>query len=157
MTTPTPMPSPDFPEPAPAPTPVDPPLPTGPSCAACGNEAVVHWRRRPTNDELAELVTAEQDRREQALLLADPQLPAPQFGPLPDTDDTTRTVYACAPHAISLDAASLIHAAGCTAPNPKHLPGCDCTPEALPDIPPQTPDEDEALSRLPASWTNGGT
>lgn len=157
MTTPTPQPSPDLPDPAPAPTPAGPPLPTGPACAACGDEAVVHWRRRPTNDELADLIAAEQARRDQELLLADPQLPAPQFGPLPATDGTTRTVYACAAHAIGLDAASLIHAAGCTAPNPKHLPGCDCTPEAHPDAPPQTPDEEEALSRLPASWTNGGT
>lgn len=151
MTTPTP--SPGTP---PLPAPAAPATPAGPACTACGNEAVVHWRRRPTSDELAELVATEQARRNEVLTLADPQLPTPQFGPLPTADGMTRTVYACAPHAITLDAASRIHTSGCTAPNQADLPGCDCTPETLPDAPLETPD-DGALSRLPASWTNGGT
>ena len=152
---PSPLPAPDVPDDTPTP-PQTPAATTGaPVCAACGIEAVVHWRRRPTDDELAELAATEQARRDELLLLADPQQPAPQFGPLPTADDTTRTVYACASHAIGLDAASLIHQATCSAPNEQHLPGCDCTPEALPTTPTEEPD-DGSLSRLPASWTNGG-
>lgn len=126
------------------------PLPTGPVCTACGDAAVVNWRRRLTDDELAEHVRLEQERRDQALLLADPQLPAPVFPPLPDGSDDTRTVYACGPHAITLDAAAHIHAATCTAPNEAHLPDCDCTPEAHPEPPAGGP------SRLPAHWQTGG-
>lgn len=126
------------------------PLPTGPTCAACGDAAVVNWRRRLTDDELAAHIAAEQERRDQALLLADPQQPPPVFPPLPDGSDDTRTVYACGPHAIHMDAAALIHQGSCTAPNPDHLPGCDCTPEALPEP------ADEEPSRLPAHWQTGG-
>lgn len=152
----TPTPSPDFPVVSPAPVPDTPATPSGPTCAACDSEAVVHWRRRPTDDELAELVAAEQSRREEMLLLADHQLPAPQFGPLPTADGTTRTVYACGRHAITLEAAALIHQSGCTAPNDADLPGCDCTPEALPTAPLAASAEDEAPSRLPAHWLPGG-
>lgn len=152
----TPTPSPDFPEvdqPPAAPTP--PAVPSGPACAACSSEAVVHWQRRPTAEELAEVVQAEKDRREQLLLLADPQLPAPEFGPLPTADGTTRTVYACGPHAITMDAAALIHASGCTAPHEANLPDCDCTPET-PTGSSSGADEDPAESRLPAHWLPGG-
>lgn len=140
----TPSPSPDWPEPAPAPA-----MPSGPVCAACGDEAVVHWRRRLNDDELAEHIRLEQERRDQVLLLADPQLPAPVFPPLPTGEDDTRTIYACGPHAITMDAAALIHQSSCTAPDADHLPECDCTPEAHPE------DEDEAPSRLPAHWQTG--
>lgn len=132
------------------PEPTTPALSAGPVCTTCGDQAVVNWRRRLTNDELAEHVRLEQERRDQALLLADPQLPAPVFPPLPDGSDDTRTVYACGPHAIHMDDAAHIHAAACTAPNEAHLPGCDCTPEAHPEPPAEEP------SRLPAHWQTGG-
>lgn len=147
----TPSPSPDWPEPAPAPAPVVPAVLSGPVCAACGAEAVVNWRRRLTDDELAEHIRLEQERRDQVLLLADPQLPAPVFPPLPDGSDDTRTVYACGPHAIHMDAAALIHASSCTAPNETDLPGCDCTPELHPDDAPEPP------NTLPDHWQTGGT
>ena len=152
----TPSPSPDpavelVPQPATPAAILD--VPTGPACRACGGQAVVIWRRRPTDDELAEQAAAEQARREQTLLLADPQLPAPEFPPLPATDDTTLTMYACADHAITLDAATLIHAGTCTAPNDTGMHGCDCTPEPHPE---PEPDPDPADSRLPAYWVTGG-
>lgn len=136
------------PQPAPA-------IPSGPLCAACGDTAVVHWQRRPTDDELAEIVRVEKDRREQLLLLADPQLPAPQFPPLPAAETTTRIVHACADHAITLDAASRVHASSCTAPNEADLPDCDCTPEPVPE-PEFEAAADPASSRLPAHWLPGG-
>jgi hypothetical protein len=143
--------TPEFP---PDPVPVQP-APTGPACAACGNAAVVHWLRRPKDDELAAVVQAEKDRRAEQLLLADPQLPTPEFPPLPTADGMTRTVYACGPHAITLEAAARIHRSSCTAPHEGDLPGCDCTPEPLPDPAPE-PAEDEPDSRLPAHWLPGG-
>lgn len=132
------------------------PSPALPMCGACGGEAVVHWRRRPTDDELAHLVQAEQSRRDEALRLADPQLPRPTFPPLPTADDVTRTVYACGSHAISLDAASRVHASACTAPNDADLPDCDCSPEPLPGAA-ASPDETEqpVPSRLPSHWLPG--
>lgn len=136
------------------PSPV-PALPAGPACAACGAEAVVNWRRRPTDDEFADVLAAEKARREEALLLADPQLPTPRPGPLPTAEGTTRAVYACAAHAITLEAAARIHANWCTAPNDADLPGCDCTPEpqaeAAPGVLP-----DASARRLPAHWQSGG-
>lgn len=128
-----------------------PPEPSGPFCATCPDKAVVNWQRRPTDVELADVVAAEQSRREQLLLLADPQLPAPEFGPLPTADGMTRTVYACGSHAITMDAAARIHASTCTAPNDADLPGCDCTPEA----PPQNPVEEPPASTLPEHWLTG--
>ncbi|WP_439947176.1 hypothetical protein [Streptomyces sp. BBFR109] len=125
----------------------------GPVCAFCGEGAVVQWRRRPTDDEVAEVVAVEQERRKELLRLADPQLPAPSFGPLPTAGDMTRTVYACAGHAISLEAAARIHASACTAPNDADLPGCDCTPEPLPE---STPVDAGPVSELPEQWLPGG-
>lgn len=142
----------DVPQPGVAPAPVEP-RPTGPTCASCAEPAIVHWLRRPTDDELAEVISAEQSRREQVLLLADPQLPAPEFGPLPTGDGMTRTVYACGPHAITMDAAALVHASSCTAPNDADLPGCDCTPEPLPQPPVE---EARPAPALPAHWVTGG-
>lgn len=137
--------------------PVDPlPVaPTGPRCAACGQEAVVSWQRRPTDDELASIVAAEVARREQALRDADPQMPEPVFGPLPTGEDTLQIVPACATHAISLDGASRVHASACTAPNDADLPGCDCTPEPLPE--PEPVAEEPEVTRLPSHWVNGGS
>jgi hypothetical protein len=141
------MPAPELPPPAPV-----TPLPAGPRCAACSGAAVVHWLRRPTDDEVADAVRVEQDRRAERLLLADPQLPKPEFGPLPTGDGMTRAVYACGPHAITMDAAAHIHASSCTAPNNADLPGCDCTPEPLP----YSPVEEEAAAPLPDHWVTGG-
>lgn len=128
------------------------PLPAGPRCAACGGDAVVNWRRRPTADEVEHVIAVEVDRRAQLVFLADPELPAPEFGPLPTGDGMTRTVYGCAEHAISLEGAALVHASTCTAPNPGDLPGCDCTPEKT------TPEPMEAPARalpLPDHWITG--
>jgi hypothetical protein len=135
--------------------PQQPTAPAGPPCAACGGEAVVHWRRRPTDDELAEFIAAEKARREEILLLADPQLPKPEFGPLPAAEGMTRTVYSCGTHAIGLEAASRVHLSSCTAPNDADLPGCDCTPEPLPMRPLESDDEEPASSRLPTHWVTG--
>lgn len=130
------------------------PLPSGPVCAACGSDAVVNWQRRPTSPEVTGVQDAEQSRRDEVLLLADPQQPAPQFGPLPTGNDMTRVVYACAVHAITLELAARIHASTCTAPNAATLPGCDCTPEPLP---PQDAAQAPAQARaLPAHWVTGG-
>ncbi|MFD0032524.1 hypothetical protein ACFVJK_30505 [Streptomyces sp. NPDC127172] len=121
----------------------------GPSCAACTTQAAVSWRRRPTEAELADVIAVEQARRDEVLLLADPQLPAPEFGALPAGDDMTRTVYACATHAIPLGAAALVHASNCTAPNT----ACGCTPEAAPA---PTPMDGSAPTRpLPDTWITG--
>lgn len=150
MATPSPSPEPATPELPPAPVTDSAVLPAGPTCAACGDTAIVNWRRRLTDQELAEHVAVEESRREQALLLADPQLPPPTFPPLPTGDDTTRTIYSCGPHAITLDAAALVHAASCTAPNEADLPDCDCTPE------PHPPEPEPAEGRLPAHWLPGG-
>jgi hypothetical protein len=153
------MPSTEPEAPAPVATPA---APTGPVCTACGTEAVVNWRRRPTDDEHAAHITLEQERRNERLLLADPQQPAPTFPPLPTAHDTTITVYACPGHAISMEAASRIHQAHCTAPNGQPADGtnpveCDCTPEPPPaPAPDPVEDDGQAASRLPAHWVTGG-
>jgi hypothetical protein len=126
-----------------------PALPAGPPCAACGEPASVNWQRRPTADEVSDLIATEVERRQQALLHADPQLPVPEFGPLPTGDGMTRTVYACHLHAIGLDSAACIHESTCTAPDPALLPGCGCTPET----PVQTPFARVSRLQLPAHWT----
>ncbi|MEW2301983.1 hypothetical protein AB0958_18750 [Streptomyces sp. NPDC006655] len=127
--------------------------PTPPSrkpCAACDEDAVVNWLRRPTEAEVAEVVAVEEERRAELRRLADKQLPPPEFGPLPTADGMTRTVLACAKHAITLDAAALIHQSTCTAPDPAVLPGCNCTPEGVePETPPVTTDD------LPDHWVTG--
>lgn len=138
-----------MPDPTPTPQPMS--LPSGPQCEACHGQAVVHWLRRPTDTELAAVAKVEQDRREQVILLADPQLPAPVFPPLPTSDRTTITVYACAEHAISIEAAARIHQSSCTAPNDADLPGCDCTPER-----PAPEPADEPARPLPAHWVTEG-
>jgi hypothetical protein len=131
-------------------------MPTGPVCGACGETAVVNWQRRATDDELAEHVAAEQSRRDQVLLLADPQLPPPVFPPLPTGDDMTRTLYACADHAIDMDAAARIHASACTAPNEVGQHGCDCSPEPHPQPDPAAAEPEPEPSGLPTHWLPGG-
>lgn len=96
----------------------------------CSNNAAVQWTRRPTETELAAVVAAEEQRREEILAVSDPMNP-PSFPPLPTADDTTVPVYACATHEISPELACLVHQSICTAPNPASLPGCDCTPEPV--------------------------
>lgn len=118
-----------------------------PNCSAtgCGTSAVVQWTRRPTEAEFTAMVATETARREMAALLADPQLGAPDFGPMPAAGSTLVAIYACAPHAISHDVAAHVHAATCSAP-----PACTCSPEAIPEnsgpgIPADNPN-------LPAGW-----
>jgi hypothetical protein len=135
----------------PAPASVEP-LPAGPLCVACGEPAIVHWLRRLTDAELGEVRRVENERRAEVLRLADPQLPAPVFPPLPSGEDFTRTVYACGTHAIAMDAAALVHASSCSAPNEANLPDCDCTPEALPPA----PIEEAPVQALPEHWVSGG-
>lgn len=121
--------------------------PAGPACTLCGGPAVVHWQRRLTADEVGDEQAKEQARREQVLALADPDKPLPEFGPLPDCADYTRAVHGCLRHAITLDAASLVHQGACTAPAEADLPGCDCTPEAAPGADPEPPAQE-----LPPGW-----
>ncbi|MEU1371993.1 hypothetical protein ABZ454_38790 [Streptomyces sp. NPDC005803] len=112
----------------------------------------MNWQRRPTEAEIADVIAAEEARRAVLLVLADPQLPPPEFGPLPTGDGMTRTVYACGAHAISLDGASLVHKSTCTAPNPADLPGCNCVPE--PSVP-TPPGEATPPNLLPDHWVVG--
>jgi len=124
----------------------EPVAPDGPACTLCGAPAVVHWQRRLTPTEVGAAQAIEQDRRDQADLLADPQKPPALWPPLPDCADWTRIVHGCMVHAISRDAAALVHQATCTAPG-VGLPGCDCEPEAAPA------DEPEPVAaELPAGW-----
>lgn len=136
--------------PTPVPTPPAVVTPTsaslGCSCAGCLAAPLVQWQRRPTADELAAVVAVEQSRRDQVLAAADPEQPAPEFGPLPTAAETTIAVFGCGPHAISMDLAALIHAFDCTAPDPAVLPGCNCTPEPAPE-PMHT-----AAQALPDHW-----
>ncbi|MFD4968951.1 hypothetical protein [Streptomyces sp. NPDC058424] len=148
---PAPDPTPDVPGLVPAPEPA--PAPAGPACTACGTTAVVQWQRRPSDEEIAAAITAEESRRDYARLMADPQASEPDFGPLPTGDDMTIAVYACGQHAISLDAAARVHTSSCTAPNDADLPACDCTPESLPQ--PEPADESTPAPALPAHWLPG--
>jgi hypothetical protein len=134
------------------------PTPTGPTCAACTDPAIVHWQRRLTADEIAAEQAKEQARRDGVLTewqqIVDslagsdtPAPPKPDFGPLPDCADYTRTVYGCYNHAITHDSAALIHRATCTAPDPNTVPACNCTPEPAPQ-----PDPDPESLPLPPGW-----
>lgn len=132
------------------------PATVGPVCALCGvpvgsdaGRFGASWQRRLTDDELDAHVALEQGKRDQRILLADPQQPPPDFGPLPQASECTAPVYACGTHVIAQEAAALVHAKECTAPNPDHLPGCDCTPEPAPQA--AVAAEPEAM-RLPAHW-----
>lgn len=88
-----------------------------PACGrtACTTPAVVHWTRRLTAAELG-AVPADQHNASMQLM-----------------------VYACGPHAITLDLAAHVHQSGCSGPNSAALPTCDCSPEPLPAAaPPDT-------------------
>lgn len=117
-----------------------------PACVECASPAVVQWSRRPTAAELDAAVAAEEARRDQILLLADPEAP-PQFGPLPTRADIAVTVYACARHAISPDLATRVHQDDCLGPASPALPTCSCTPEPLPE-----PEPAPAAAELPPGW-----
>lgn len=150
----TPQPGPELATPSAAPL---PPMTHGPRCTHCGepvggNRIGVSWNRRLTDDELAEHARLEQERRDRVLDLADRQLPAPVFPPLPDGSNDTRTVYACGDHAIDQDLAARIHQKTCTAPNEVGQWGCDCTPEPAPK---PTPEPEPTLA-LPDHWQTGG-
>jgi len=77
----------------------------GCSLPGCPAAPLVQWQRRPTEAELAALVEVEQSKRDAVLAAADAEEPGPVFGPLPTAADTTIAVYACGPHAISMDLA----------------------------------------------------
>jgi hypothetical protein len=120
---------------------------TAPPCDACGGPSIVHWLRRLTPEEVAEQQAKEQARRDRLSLLADPQQPPLEFGPLPDCADWTHAVYGCLTHYITKDAAARVHQATCTAPSPAGVPACDCTPEPSP-----APDPDPTPAPLPPGW-----
>ncbi|MFE9844685.1 hypothetical protein [Streptomyces goshikiensis] len=108
----------------------------------------MHWQRRLTDDEVTAYLATYQAKRDEQLLLADPQAAAPEPGPLPLATDCTRVVHGCINHAIGIDAAAHVHAKTCTAPQADDLPGCNCTPEPLP-----APEPMLEPVQLPASWT----
>ncbi|SHL75412.1 hypothetical protein [Streptomyces yunnanensis] len=122
--------------------------PAGPTCNACGGRAAVQWQRRLTDTEFAAHLALEQQRRDERLRLADPQQPVADFGPLPTPADCVTPVFGCATHAITADAAALVHQKTCSAPDPARLPGCNCTPEPAPQ---PTPDPEPAP--LPPGWS----
>ncbi|RLU81113.1 hypothetical protein CTZ27_33265 [Streptomyces griseocarneus] len=110
------------------------------------------WQRRLADKEFASHLAWERDRRARAVQLADPQMPEPAFGPMPQPETCTITVFACVEHAITLDSAARVHRATCTAPSANDLPGCDCEPEPV-----SPPDPDPAVSDvgvvLPPGWS----
>ncbi|MFF4403821.1 hypothetical protein [Streptomyces sp. NPDC001404] len=114
------------PQPMPAPSPM-----AGPVCRLCGERAVVHWQRRLTEAEFAAHLTLEH-----AAVQA----------------EYTTVVFACAAHAITLDAAARVHQATCTAPSARDLPGCDCTPEPAPPPDPE-PTAADVAAVLPPGWS----
>lgn len=117
-------------------------------CGTCGAPPAVQWRRRPTDDELAALISAEQQRRDQASTPADTA--GPTAGqPLLTAANTTIAVFACPDHAIHVDHAARIHSADCPAPHPEHLPACGCEPEPHPK--PEELGGPKVL--LPTGWT----
>ncbi|MEU8552327.1 hypothetical protein AB0C81_36075 [Streptomyces roseoverticillatus] len=70
---------------------------------------------------------------------------------MPQPEDCTTMVFACAKHAIGLDAAARIHRAACTAPSARDLPGCDCTPEPVPPPIPE-PTAADVAALLSPGW-----
>jgi hypothetical protein len=64
--------------------------------------------------------------------------------------DHIDAVYACGLHAITLDAAALVHRPDCPAPDPKLLPDCGCTPEPAPE--PESIPGGGPTTTLPTGW-----
>lgn len=114
-----------------------------PICDAtsCDDDALVHWQRRLTADEIAVAQDLELQRR------ADAPVPFPDGIPLPDPAQYTHLVHACGDHAIHMDSAALIHQAQCAGPDSTTLPACDCTPGQQPTAPPAP-----KAPALPAHW-----
>lgn len=118
------------------------------SSSVCTGGAVAQWQRRLTDEELAEHVAAERERRDRLVARAEEAgRVIPAFGALPCAGDCTRVVFACADHAIPLDLAARVHESGCSAPDARTGQGCDCAPEPL-DLPPMH----VPLVVLPAGW-----
>lgn len=134
--------------PIPGPAPLPPSTTPGCSFTGCTTPPLVQWQRRPAESEFAALVAAEQSRRAAILASADPQAPAPVFGPLPGPGDFTIAVFGCGPHAIGMDLAARVHGPDCAAPNDGDLPGCNCTPEPLPEPEPMHAE----VATLPDHW-----
>jgi hypothetical protein len=67
-----------------------------------------------------------------------------------ENPDHIDAVFACGPHAITLDAAALVHQPTCPAPNPALLPDCGCTPEQPAGA--VTPPGQDVIT-LPTGWT----
>lgn len=111
------------------------------TCGAegCGDPAVVQWRRRLTAPELDAHAQAQETLLAWAHYEAPPGAPEPYVAP---PAESTRTVYGCTGHAISLDLAALVHAADCAAPGGH----CACKPE------PAVPDELPQPTGLPPGW-----
>lgn len=63
--------------------------------------------------------------------------------------DHIDAVYACGQHAITLDAAALVHQPACPAPDVALLPTCGCTPEQ-PESVVTLPGQD--VITLPTGW-----
>lgn len=124
-----------------------PPLPAGPFCERCSAPALVQWQRRLTQAEMDTEHARLNEIRAERILLQDPKNPL-VFGPLPSLADSTTAVFACAQHAIDMNAAALIHQADCTGPHGDQSPHpqCSCTPEGSQPRPPAPEPE------LPAHW-----
>lgn len=114
----------------------DPSTPTCNLLQGCTALPAAQWSRRLTDVEFATVTTAELARRDAILLLADPSLPPPQFGPMPTPEDCVHAVWACSAHAITVNAAAHVHAKDCVAPDLTTLPTCNCTPEPIPIVQP---------------------
>jgi hypothetical protein len=123
-------------------------MPQCTAASACPDTAVVQWLRRPTPDELAQLVAAETDRRERWTADADPAA-LPQFGPLPAVDNTVQAVYACPAHAIPMEAAARVHDAHCPASYPAGGTYCPCEPPPAAEPEPPAPEP----TVLDSGWT----
>lgn len=124
-----------------------------PTChgSGCQERPLVQWRRRLTAAELAVELAAERARRDNRYLLRDVRKAPPDFGPMPTGGDFVRSVQACGGHAISIDAAALVHTADCAGPDSATLPECGCTPERAPEPTPAV------VQSLPAHWMTGGS
>ena len=113
----------------------------------CTEQPLVQWRRRLTPAELEQELALERQRRSSRFELRDVQKPPPAEGPMPTTSDFVRAVQACGDHAITIDAAALVHASNCAGPDSATLPECGCTPEPAPEPTPII------AQPLPAHWT----
>ena len=112
----------------------------------CSETPLVHWQRRLTADEVDIEHAIERHKRDGWLELRDVEQPMPDYGPLPDPSSYSYLVYACADHAIDMDAAGLVHQNTCAGPDSDALPLCDCDPEPAPAPRPRP------VQPVPARW-----